>query len=68
MFKLNELNMSLTYEPTIEGFWLPRQFEIVGKGKAALLIGVSFAGREYYRNPIVNSPIADSLFEVSDYD
>lgn len=68
MFKLNELNMSLTYEPTIEGYWLPREFEIEGKGKAAFLIGVSFAGREYYRNPVVNSPIADSLFEVSDYD
>lgn len=66
MFKLNELNMTLQYAPTDEGYWLPRQFDIQGKGKAALFIGVSFAGTEYYRNPIVNSGLDDSIFEVSD--
>ena len=65
MFKLNEMNMSLLYGPTTEGYWLPRQFDIQGKGKAALFIGVNFAGTEYYRNPIVNSGLDDSIFEVT---
>jgi len=65
MFKLNELNMSLLYGPTAEGYWLPRQFDIQGKGKAAFFIGVNFAGTEYYRNPVVNSGLDDSIFEVT---
>ncbi len=66
MFKLNELNMSLLYGPDTEGYWLPRQIDIQGKGKAALFIGVSFAGTEYYRSPVVNSGLDDSIFEVND--
>ena len=66
MFKLNELNMSMSYTPTPEGYWVPRQFDIQGKGKAMFLIGVKFSGTEYYRNPVVNSGIDDKLFEVTD--
>lgn len=65
MFKLNELNMSVLYGPTAEGYWLPRQFDVQGKGRAALFIGVNFAGTEYYRNPVVNSGLDDSIFEVT---
>ena len=65
MFKLNELNMSLLYGPDTEGYWLPRQFDVQGKGKAAFFIGVNFAGTEYYRNPVVNSGLDDSIFEVT---
>jgi len=63
MFKLNQLDMSLLYGETADGVWLPQRFEVNGKGKAALFIGVSFAGREYYRNPIINSNLPDSLFQ-----
>lgn len=70
MFKLNQLDMSLQYSETPDGYWLPQRFEIEGKGKAAFLIGVSFAARSYYHNPVINSGLADSLFfeEESDDD
>jgi len=66
MFRLKELDMSIVYAPTPEGFWLPRQFDVRGKGKAAFFFGVNFAGTEYYRNPAVNEGVDDSVFEVSD--
>lgn len=64
VFRLKEMRMALVYAPTAEGYWLPRQFDIQGKGKAMFLIGVKFAGTEYYRNPVVNGGIADEIFEV----
>ena len=68
MFRLKELNMSIVYGPTEEDFWVPRQFDVRGKGKAAFFFGVNFAGTEYYRNPVVNEGIDDSVFEVNDED
>ncbi len=62
MFKLNELNMSLYYGPTEEGYWVPRQFDVRGKGKAAFFIGVNFASTEYFRNPRINIGLDDKLF------
>jgi len=62
MFKLNQLDMSLLHTETADGFWVPQRFEIEGKGKAALFIGVSFAAREFYRNPAFNTGLPDSLF------
>lgn len=66
MFKLHSLNMSILYAPTKDGYWLPKQFDISGRGKAAFFFGVKFAGSEYYRNPIVNSGINDNVFEEED--
>ncbi len=66
MFKLKKLNMSVRYAPNENDYWLPTQFDIDGKGKAAFFIGVKFAGTEYYRNPIINGGIDDSLFGVQD--
>jgi hypothetical protein len=66
MFKLSSLGMSIQYAPTPDGFWLPSQFDITGKGKAMWVIGVDFAGTEYYRNPVVNSGLKNSMFEVKD--
>ena len=68
MFRMKELNMSIVYGPSPEGYWFPRQFDIEGKGKAAFFIGVKFAGTEYYSNPIVNSGIDDEIFEVNNGD
>ena len=64
MFKMNRLDMSIRYGLTPEGFWLPRQFDIRGKGKAMFFIGVNFAGTEYYRSPEVNTELNDSIFEA----
>lgn len=64
MFKLEKLNMSVQYGPTAGGFWLPQQFDIQGKGKAAFFFGVNFTGTEYYRNPVINEPIDDSVFQT----
>jgi hypothetical protein len=68
MFKLKELKMSLRYSPNENGLWLPIQFDVKGKGKAAFFFGVNFAGNEYYRNPVINSGLDDSIFEVKDGD
>jgi hypothetical protein len=62
MFRLKELRLSLVCGPVEKDIWLPRRFEVSGKGKAALFFGVDFAGTEYYRNPIINSGLSDSLF------
>jgi len=66
MFKLNDLSMSIAYAETADGYWLPRQFDVEGKGKAMFFIGVKFAGTEYYSNPVINGGIDDELFEVKD--
>jgi hypothetical protein len=66
MFRLSNLKMSIQYGPNSDNFWLPTRFDITGKGKAMWLIGVEFAGTEYYRNPVVNSGLKDKLFEVKD--
>ena len=62
-FRLNKLDMTLTYGLTPDGYWLPRQFDIEGKGKVGFLFGVSFSGSEYYRNPVINSGLRAGLFE-----
>lgn len=64
-FNFSKLNMSITYSPTAEGWWLPSQFFIEGKAKATLFIGVKFGGTEYFRNPVINSGLEDKLFEVA---
>jgi hypothetical protein len=63
-FKLSKLDMSISYAPTADGYWLPIRFFLVGKGKATLFIGVNFGGTEYFKNPTVNSGLSDQLFEV----
>ena len=62
MFKLKELKLTIIYGRIDDDIWLPERFEVAGKGKAALFFGVNFAGTEYYRNPVINSGLADSLF------
>jgi hypothetical protein len=62
MFRLSELNMSIAYSPATDEIWLPRQFDIAGRGRAAFFFGVKFAGTEYYRDPVVNSGLSDTLF------
>ncbi|HPC12260.1 MAG TPA: hypothetical protein PK112_09215, partial [candidate division Zixibacteria bacterium] len=68
MFKLDRLDMSIVYGPAPEGFWLPKQFDVAGRGKAALFFGVNFAGTEYYRNPQINVGQSDTLFKSEDAD
>ena len=68
MFKLKTMNMSVSYGPTEDGYWLPHQFDISGKGKAMFFIGVKFAGTEYYRNPVINGGIDDKIFEETNGD
>jgi len=62
MFKLYELNISVTYGATAEGYWLPQQADVSGRGKAMFIIGVNFASTEYYRNPVINSGLDDEIF------
>ena len=63
MFNMKNLSMSVRYGPTAEGYWLPQQFDISGKGKAIMFIGVKFAGVEYFRNPQINTGLSDEIFE-----
>jgi len=64
MFRLSKLNMSITYQPVLDDLWLPSQFEIEGKGRAAFFIGVNFAAVEYYRDHQVNVGLDAAMFEV----
>lgn len=63
MFKMSEFNMSLQYGPGPEGHWLPRQFDISMKAKAAFFKNVRVLGTEYYRNPVINTGLGRELFE-----
>lgn len=65
-FKLTKMKMSIAYEPNGDDLWLPRQFDIEGKGKVMIFFGINFAGTEYYRSPVVNSGLEASRFEVGD--
>lgn len=62
MFRMKQLNMTIIYAPTSDSIWLPKQFDVEGKGKAALFFGVDFAGTEYYRDPQVNTGLKRSFF------
>jgi len=62
MFKLKKLDMTAIYAPTPNGIWLPSEFRLVGKGKAAFFFGVNIAFQEYYTNPIVNPGLDDDPF------
>ena len=66
MFRLSQLDMSITYEPLVDDYWLPVRFEIQGKGRAALFFGVNFAAIEYYRNHQLNTGLDIAIFEVED--
>jgi len=63
LFKMDSLIMSLSYKPTSEGYWLPEQFEITGKGKAAFFIDVDWQGTEYFHNPRINAEMNDEIFQ-----
>ena len=63
LFKMDKLQMSLSYAPTPEGLWLPKAFEISGKGKAAFFIDVDWQGTEYFHNPQINTGLSDELFK-----
>ncbi|MGH8015093.1 MAG: hypothetical protein ACREBV_02775 [Candidatus Zixiibacteriota bacterium] len=64
LFKMDQLQMSLTYAPTPTGHWLPQHFEISGKGKAAFFIDVDWQGTENFSNPQVNAEMSDEIFKV----
>lgn len=62
MFRMNQLDMSISFAPVADGYWLPTFFQIQGKGKAALFIGVNFAATERYYNPVINGGLDKSIF------
>ncbi|MEW5994381.1 MAG: hypothetical protein AB1744_08290 [Candidatus Zixiibacteriota bacterium] len=63
MFRLSQLDMSIQYSPTPDGYWLPHRFELLGKGRAALFFGINFAAVERYSNPRINTGIQADIFE-----
>lgn len=62
VFKVNEVNMTLTYYQVSEHIWLPNYFHITGKGKAALFFTIRFESEGTFQHPIINSGLPDSLF------
>ncbi len=62
MFKMSEFHMALSYQPNSAGQWFPTEFDIQFKAKAMWVIGVKVQGAEYYRSPIINTGISESLF------
>jgi hypothetical protein len=65
-FRLSELDMSITFKPTDDGYWFPARFTASGRGKAVFLFGVRFSGTEYYHDPVINSGLEDELFLETD--
>ncbi len=65
MFKLSRLDMSIRYGPNPDGWWLPRQLDVEGRGKSTFIFGVKFVATEYFRHPEVNSGLSDEIFEVN---
>lgn len=65
-FRLNELDMTIIFRPTDDGFWFPARFTASGRGKAVFLFGVRFSGTEYYHDPVINSGLEDELFLEND--
>ena len=63
MFKMKQLDMSIKFGPDPDGYWLPRQFKIDGRGRAMFLIGVKFSGAEYYTNGQINTGFDTTIFE-----
>lgn len=63
MFKMKQLDMSIRFGPNPDGYWLPRRFDINGRGKAMFLIGVKFSGTEYYTNGQINTGFDSAIFE-----
>ncbi|RME29872.1 MAG: hypothetical protein D6800_02305 [Candidatus Zixiibacteriota bacterium] len=68
MFKMKKLEMTIIYGPAGDNYWLPKQFDLFGKGKAAFLFGVNFAATEYYRNPVINTGLNAGLFKEESHD
>ena len=66
MFKMKHLDMSIKFSPNPDGYWLPRQFDINGRGKAMFLIGGKFSGTEYYTNEQINTGFDTTIFEDDD--
>ena len=63
MFKLKELDMTIHYKPYDTDIWIPDHFELQGRGKAAIFIGVYFQSEETYTNPVINSGLDEALFK-----
>lgn len=63
MFKLDKLEMCLSYAPSADGHWLPQQFDIWGKGKAAFFIDIDWSGTEYFHNAQINTGMSDDIFQ-----
>ncbi len=63
MFKLSRLDMTIYYSQYDRAIWIPRRFELNGKGKAAFFVNVYFQSEETYTNPAVNSGLDDAIFE-----
>jgi hypothetical protein len=64
LFKLDSLNMSMSYAPTTGGHWLPNRFDISGKGKAAFFIDIDWSGTEYFKNPQINTGMTEEQFRT----
>ena len=66
MFKMKDLHLSVRYGPNPNGYWFPLQFDVRGKGKSIMFIGVDFAEVVYFRNPQINTGLSDEIFEVNE--
>ena len=62
-FKFKLLKMSISFAPYDSALWLPSHFHIDGRAKAAFFVGVNFEGEEFFKNPVINSGLDDSLFK-----
>jgi hypothetical protein len=67
--KIKQLDMTMSYAPVEEGYWLPVGFHLLGRGKVLILIKFNFEVEEKYSQHKVNVGLTDDFFaEDSDED
>ncbi len=62
-FKVKALNMTVTYTPGGEDYWVPKRFDFFLDAKATLFIKVKRESVEYYSNPRINTGLEEKLFK-----
>ena len=66
---IKQLDMQMSYAPTVDGYWLMERFHLYGRGKVMIFIKFYFEVEEFYSDYRINTGLSENIFkEVSDED
>jgi hypothetical protein len=60
--KIKQMDMTMSYAPVEEGYWLPVGFHLRGRGKVLVFIKFNFEVEEKYSKHKINVGLADDFF------